>query len=129
MGDHTMKLSTLLKTLMFALVFCAGTAFAQTKAEICTDGLDNDGDKLVDCADNDCSADPACKKAGADCSPGYYKNHVEVWCGTCVSEDSCDEVVAALSAKGPGSELIRDTAKAILDGCYVTAEASPCADD
>jgi hypothetical protein len=28
--------------------------------EICDDGLDNDGDTLIDCADPDCSGDPAC---------------------------------------------------------------------
>ncbi len=29
-------------------------------AEICTDGIDNDGDGAVDCDDSDCSADAAC---------------------------------------------------------------------
>ena len=28
--------------------------------EICTDGLDNDGDGLIDCADSDCASDPIC---------------------------------------------------------------------
>jgi hypothetical protein len=28
--------------------------------EVCSDGLDNDCDGFVDCADSDCSADPAC---------------------------------------------------------------------
>jgi len=29
-------------------------------AENCTDGTDNDGDQLVDCADPDCTRDPSC---------------------------------------------------------------------
>ncbi len=29
--------------------------------EICNDGQDNDGDSIVDCADNDCSSDVACR--------------------------------------------------------------------
>ena len=34
--------------------------------DICDDGLDNDGDGLVDCADPDCAGDPSC---GEDCEP------------------------------------------------------------
>ena len=37
------------------------TGMAQAKKEICDNGTDDDGDKLVDCQDPDCSADPACK--------------------------------------------------------------------
>ena len=31
-------------------------------AEICDDGIDNDGDSFVDCIDFDCSDDPACEE-------------------------------------------------------------------
>ncbi len=34
--------------------------------DVCDDGLDNDGDGLVDCADPDCAGDPAC---GDSCVP------------------------------------------------------------
>src|SRR5262245_46899193 len=34
--------------------------------EVCTDGIDNDCDNLIDCADPNCSADPACT---GGCSP------------------------------------------------------------
>ena len=30
----------------------------------CSDGVDNDGDSAVDCADSDCSADPVCSPSG-----------------------------------------------------------------
>jgi hypothetical protein len=42
--------------------------------EVCNDGLDNDCDGLIDCADPDCAADRACVPA------------VEV-CGNCVDDD------------------------------------------
>jgi hypothetical protein len=31
------------------------------KKEICNNGIDDDGDGRVDCADADCADDPACK--------------------------------------------------------------------
>jgi uncharacterized repeat protein (TIGR01451 family) len=40
--------------------------------ENCTDGVDNDGDGLVDCADADCANDPACRH--------------EI-CGNCIDDD------------------------------------------
>jgi len=40
--------------------------------EICNDGIDNDGDGLVDCADTDCADSPLCKK--------------EI-CGDCIDND------------------------------------------
>jgi C1A family cysteine protease len=33
--------------------------------EVCTDGVDNNGDGLTDCADPTCAADPACTSSGA----------------------------------------------------------------
>jgi hypothetical protein len=34
-------------------------------AEICADGLDNDADGLIDCADQDCQNDPVCDQFAA----------------------------------------------------------------
>jgi len=41
--------------------------------EVCNDGLDNDGDGNIDCADSDCTGDPACSSCtqkGDPCSSG-----------------------------------------------------------
>lgn len=40
------------------LVLSGGTAQAQ---EVCNDGTDNDGDKLIDCKDPDCAKNPICQ--------------------------------------------------------------------
>lgn len=39
-------------------------------AEICTGGTDEDGDGTIDCADTDCTADPACVTPAAPAPPG-----------------------------------------------------------
>jgi hypothetical protein len=36
----------------------------------CSDGIDNDGDTAIDCADSDCSNDPACQLVETNCSDG-----------------------------------------------------------
>lgn len=65
----------------------------------------------------------------ADCSPGYYKNHPETWCDGCFGGEGCDFLLGQLAAGGPGSAAVREAAKALIDACFVTAEASPCTDD
>jgi len=39
---------------------CSSTCLLEVVAEVCDDGIDNDRDGLVDCADPDCTNDPAC---------------------------------------------------------------------
>jgi parallel beta-helix repeat protein len=41
--------------------------------EICTDGQDNDCDQYTDCADSDCSQDPACQTCTDNDGDGYGK--------------------------------------------------------
>ena len=48
-----------LLTLTVAAAFLACTA-AEPKREICGDGIDNDGNGLIDCDDRDCTGQPAC---------------------------------------------------------------------
>lgn len=66
---------------------------------------------------------------GADCSPGYYKNHPETWCVQCGFASVCASMVSDLGARGPGGAEIRDAAKALIDACFGTGDNSPCLDD
>jgi len=75
----------------FAFYFTSVQPFLGTgctpTAEICTDGVDNDCDGLTDCADSNCSTDPACTSG---CSPAG---------GSCsVNSDCCSN-----KCRGPAS--------------------------
>ena len=112
--------------------WAAGTAVAQkTGGEICTDGLDNDGNKLIDCADPACATDPVCKgtPVGTPCSPGYWKNHpndFNAYCGAAVALSTtdrfgtCDALYTALTCTGRDSTCGRSAAADLLNdvsGC------------
>jgi hypothetical protein len=67
------------------------------------------------------------------CSPGYWKNHPEVWeAGICCiglasdPQSQCGELDAQLRAQGPGSRFIREAAQAVLSACFADP---PCEDD
>lgn len=87
-------------------------ALSDVPTESCTDGQDNDGDKLIDCADSDCSEDPSCKTPppppGIPCSPGYWKNHTSdfnEWCdeAAAIAGDpftSCAQIWTAITCNG-----------------------------
>lgn len=51
-------------------VECGTTGFGVDQVEICRDGMDNDTDSAVDCADCDCALDALCVRAGTQCTPG-----------------------------------------------------------
>jgi len=75
-------------------------------------------------------------KKGADCSPGYYKKHVDTWdSGRCCLGDArdsgtaCGQIYLQLCAECGGTATTRAAAKEILDACFGTAAASPCTDD
>ena len=72
---------------------------------------------------------PGCGPVTADCSPGFYKNHPETWCDQCFGGEGCDLLVSQLSTRGAESAATREAAKAAIDACFGTAEASPCVDD
>jgi hypothetical protein len=69
------------------------------------------------------ACDPPDPPDGATCSPGFWKNHKELWpdVGVCP-----DLLMDMLKARGPGSEALRIEAASLLNA------ASPvdyCADD
>jgi hypothetical protein len=68
-----------------------------------------------------------------DCSQGFFKNHVDAWCGECSLDgtiwDDCSDLEDDLRAKGKHSNLIRDPATQFLNECFDGLEFSPCADD
>jgi len=108
---NILKNTLMVAALSMGLTFAVGNVFAQ----VCD------------------PKDPKCEppKDGADCSPGYYKKHPEVWCGIAITDpgDGCDATVALLSAERGATRDERDAAKAILDAYYGTAANSPCEDD
>jgi hypothetical protein len=113
-----------LMLLCTALVMAVGSrvysvnVLAQSK-EICDNGKDDDGDGLVD------ANDPDCKKTGTGCSPGYYKNHPEIWVGICCSVDSdptCAQLDTRLTCKGSDASCGRSSAAAFLDACTGCSE-------
>lgn len=88
----------------------------------CSDGIDNDGDKLVDCADTECAEDAACKGGGTPCSPGFWKNHLSEFNAICgqVSGWTCESLMTALTCKGSDASCRRSDAAAALNaisGC------------
>jgi hypothetical protein len=60
--------------------------------EVCDDGIDNDCDGAVDCADEDCAGDAACEEPPVGCTDadgdGFF---AEGGCGTEVDCDDSDE--------------------------------------
>ncbi len=92
---------------------------AQVKQEICDNGIDDDGDKLIDCADPDCKCEPPKEEA---CSPGFWKNHQELWVGVCCTGSDCDAILDDLTARGPGSDERRQRAADFLEDCL----GQPC---
>jgi hypothetical protein len=114
------------------VLLSTGTATAQVK-EICDDGIDNDGNKLIDCKDPACATDPVCKvpppPGGIPCSPGFWKNHPDDFDEFCEAAaaltveprlDSCRDLLTALTCKGSDASCLRSAAAALLNtvsGC------------
>jgi len=72
--------------------------------------------------------DPKCvpPKDGLDCSPGYWKNHTNVWFGRCcVVGPDCDGLLADLNLKG--NDPAREAADADLTACF--GDSQPCTDE
>jgi len=94
--------------------------------EICDNGIDDNGNKLVDCDDPGCASKaPECQKKPSGCSPGFYKNHTETWQGICcgnAGQPSCSSLLTALTCKGSDASCGRSAAAAYLDACTGCSE-------
>jgi len=88
--------------------------------EICNDNIDNDCDGYIDCKDQDCFSDPACKPCTDDDHDGYY---LESDCGTAVD---CNDNNANIN---PGAtEICNDTKDNDCDG-YADCDDPDCLSD
>jgi len=75
-----------------------GSSINPGEAEICSDGIDNDCDKLVDCYDETaCGADEACSACLDGDMDGYFAND-----GLCSGGDDCDDANADINPGGTG---------------------------
>jgi hypothetical protein len=90
-----------------------GSPFCWEAPEVCANGVDDDGDTLVDCMDQDCQNDPACPEV---CDNGIDDNgngsiDCEDW--ACQYEVACSEVCDnGIDDNGNGSIDCEDW------GCY-----------
>jgi len=78
------------------------SAFANRGVEICDNGIDDDGDQLVDCEDTDCSGLPIC--AAQMCVPDGDLGDIDIGTTTSVHVDLTDatKVFATTCGKGDG---------------------------
>jgi hypothetical protein len=126
MGKRLLLLLCLFFVVGGLVLLPLGTASAQKPVEICDNGIDDDGNGLID------GDDPACKKTpppGIPCSPGFWKNHLTAFNAVCQAAadstqdtrlDTCGELFAAVSCKGADATCLRSVAAALLNavsGC------------
>ena len=69
-----------------------------------------------------------------DCSPGFYKNHTELWwfdssTPCCEGPDVCNMLESMLRARGPGSGAVRAWAAGDLNECFEEYGLNPCEDE
>ncbi len=83
--------------------------------EICDDGVDNDGDTHIDCADPDCDADPVCPDTGGGCTDADGD-------GWCAEEGDCNDADPSVNpgAKDRGgpkwSDGVDNDCDGVIDG-------------
>ncbi len=78
----------------FASVAVADEPEIERPAEICDDGIDNDGDGYKDCADSDCAKDAACKSKNI---------RVESNEAVEIPDDDSNGVISSLEVEGEGT--------------------------
>lgn len=91
--------SSMISAVVFCLTLSTGSAFAQT------------------CDPKDPKCEPPPEEKG-DCSPGYYKNHIDYWWGIyCdATNGQCADLLTKLTCKGSDASCERSDAAAYLNG-------------
>jgi len=137
-----------------ALALVVGVACGDTSVDSTTASLDYDGSGSGMGSGSGSgmgSGSGSGSGMGADCTPGFYKNHFELWddeldncgekngerkrnCGpypelerACCEGMECDDLLIDLSAQEGSDEAMRSAAKAFLDACF--ADMEPCEDE
>ncbi len=103
-------LSKVKTVLMFLFLFSVSSAFSQ---EICDNGIDDDGDGLIDCLDPDCLTSPDCPAFAVPggCLPiGYYPDIIGTETGYKVANQIADTQIPITT----GSERIT----LVIQGVY-----------
>jgi hypothetical protein len=110
---------------------CTNAPVCQTGGdpEICDDGIDNDGDNKVDCADKkDCNGDPACSGGGSDpevCDDGLDNDGD----GNIDCDDRDCRRDSACTGGGGSPEICDDGIDNDLDGKTDCADKKDCGKD
>lgn len=106
---------------------------------VCDDGIDDDGDGFIDCADRGCRANPACKNIGEACDASTQCTPFQGNDGFCLTEDNfgfpdgyCVEVCdTEQNDCAPGAVCFKqgddsnDTQGLCVDACQEDADCRP----
>ncbi|MEW6585030.1 MAG: hypothetical protein AB1442_05390 [Nitrospirota bacterium] len=92
----------------------------------CSDGIDDDGDTLIDCADSDCSADPACQPVAIEtnCSDGIDDDGdgaIDCADSDCAADPLCQPVATETNC----SDGIDDDGDGLIDCADSDCAADP----
>jgi hypothetical protein len=105
----------------FVMRFYPQPAVVEAPAEICNDGLDNDLDGQIDCADSDCTADLACTGPTPEICTDLIDNDFD---GKVDCADS--DCSAAANCQAPPTEICTDGIDNDGDG-WADCSDSDCA--
>lgn len=94
--------------------------------EVCGDGVDNDGDLKIDCADADCKSEAACIEQCTDGKDNDLDDQVDCKDADCATAPNCVCLVADCDDKQVCSD---DSCDAKTGKCVHTPNSAQCSDD
>jgi len=107
-----------------------GTECTPDEVGLCTDGLDNDCDGFIDCADSDCTSDPACQVCdpsevpGLTCTDGL-DNDCDGFID-CDDSDCATEPICTVCTLGQKGDSCTSNAQCCSDKCKGKPGAMTC---